>query len=287
MVKFLYVTDLHGWKLGYDTVLAYAIKNKIGTIVNGGDMLPKDAGFFVDQKIFINTFLKDYFKKCLENDIKYYAMFGNDDLKCYIPLWNSIINKDLRIPIDLTSFHNEASFFEHDLKIIGLNYVPDHPFGLKDWSCLDYTGWKRPLQYSNFDSISDIEKGLIPVEDTYKYFEQPTMADRLNQLKSDDWSKTILVCHCPPKATLLGNTRKLDVGSGAVLKWINEKQPLLTLHGHIHESPAITGVFKMNVGKTLCVQPGQNNPYNIVFSEIEIDDSKIEAKRICLKAITL
>jgi len=65
MVKFLYVTDLHGWKLGYDTVLAYAIKNKIGTIVNGGDMLPKDAGFFIDQKIFINTFLKDYFKKCL------------------------------------------------------------------------------------------------------------------------------------------------------------------------------------------------------------------------------
>jgi Icc-related predicted phosphoesterase len=289
MVKFLYVTDLHGWELGYNEILTYAIKNKFNTIINGGDILPKDSNFFINQKIFITTFLKNYFKTCHENGIKYYTMFGNDDLKCHIPLWKSIINKDLEIPIDLTSFNNQATHFENNLKIIGFNLVPDHPFGLKDWCRLDYSGWQRPLQYSNQDFISNLEAGkLVPIEDKKKYFEQQTIEEELNKLKSEDWSRTIVVCHCPPKATQLGNTRCSDVGSGAILKWINREQPLLTLHGHIHESPAITGVFKMNVNKTVCIQPGQNNPYNTIFSEVEIhDDFKIIARRILLKALKI
>jgi Icc-related predicted phosphoesterase len=42
------------------------------------------------------------------------------------------------------------------------------------------------------------------------------------------------------------------VGSIAMRKIIEQKQPLLTLHGHVHESARITGSWKDKIGKTLC-----------------------------------
>jgi uncharacterized protein len=42
-----------------------------------------------------------------------------------------------------------------------------------------------------------------------------------------------------------------SVGSEAVRRVIERHQPLLSLHGHIHES---RGAIK--IGKTLCINPG-------------------------------
>lgn len=52
-----------------------------------------------------------------------------------------------------------------------------------------------------------------------------------------------------------GKTRK--VGSKAVHDWIKKQQPLLVLCGHIHENYAATKVWKVVVGKTTVIQPGQ------------------------------
>lgn len=54
------------------------------------------------------------------------------------------------------------------------------------------------------------------------------------------------------KATMgQGHTR--PVGSHAVRDAIEEHQPLLSLHGHIHES---RGSFRL--GRTLCINPGSD-----------------------------
>ena len=43
----------------------------------------------------------------------------------------------------------------------------------------------------------------------------------------------------------------IPVGSTAVRELIERYQPLLSLHGHVHESPGAT-----RIGRTLCINPG-------------------------------
>ena len=40
------------------------------------------------------------------------------------------------------------------------------------------------------------------------------------------------------------------MGSIAVRRFIEERQPLVTLHGHIHESVRLTGSFRDRIGRT-------------------------------------
>jgi Icc-related predicted phosphoesterase len=82
-----------------------------------------------------------------------------------------------------------------------------------------------------------------------------------------DPSKAIFNLHCPPRDTHLDQAPQLDedlrmkaglggqsmgsVGSQAVRDLIARLQPMLGLHGHVHES---AGVEK--IGRTLCINPG-------------------------------
>jgi Icc-related predicted phosphoesterase len=77
-------------------------------------------------------------------------------------------------------------------------------------------------------------------------------------------ARTIVNLHCPPIDTDLDKAPRLDdqlrlkramdttsVGSTAVRQLIERVQPLLGLHGHVHESRAIA-----NIGRTVCINPG-------------------------------
>lgn len=79
--------------------------------------------------------------------------------------------------------------------------------------------------------------------------------------------RAIFLCHIPPARTIIDNVVALDsnlrqrtaagsplltpAGSTAVRKMIEEYEPLLGLHGHIHESAGFA-----RLGKTLCCNPG-------------------------------
>lgn len=54
-----------------------------------------------------------------------------------------------------------------------------------------------------------------------------------------------------PKLSLTGGFKMVPVGSKAVRKAIEKYQPLLGLHGHIHESRSA-----QKIGKTVCINPG-------------------------------
>jgi Icc-related predicted phosphoesterase len=80
-----------------------------------------------------------------------------------------------------------------------------------------------------------------------------------------DMRRAIFNIHVPPYGTGLDNAPKLDadlrpvqggtvmapVGSTAVRAAIERHQPLLSLHGHIHESRGV-----QRIGRTLCINPG-------------------------------
>lgn len=85
--------------------------------------------------------------------------------------------------------------------------------------------------------------------------------------KVGDFSKCIFNLHCPPQGTALDKAAKLDderrrqltvmgveeygAGSVAVRRAIEQYQPAVALHGHIHESAA-----HEYIGGTLCINPG-------------------------------
>jgi Icc-related predicted phosphoesterase len=93
--------------------------------------------------------------------------------------------------------------------------------------------------------------------------------DRLNDMASavEDRENLIVVIHPPPFDTPLDHAPAIDeefvvqmesgspklrpVGSTAVRAFVESQQPLLGLHGHVHESKAADCI-----GRTLCINPG-------------------------------
>jgi len=50
------------------------------------------------------------------------------------------------------------------------------------------------------------------------------------------------------------------VGSIAVRRFIEARQPLLTLHGHIHESARLTGSWRDVIGRTHLFSAAHDGP---------------------------
>lgn len=285
MFRFLYVTDLHGWTAGYEAMLDLAIRNQIGTIVNGGDMLPKEADLFREQEAFLNGFLRDHLTRCRAEGVRYLGMLGNDDLRCHEPLWRQTAADHDNIEDLAAAWH----VLDDDVAIRGCPFVPDYPFGLKDWTLLDTADFVRPVQFSG--PVVSTPEGFKSIDDPRAFFaDRPTLAEVLDGLADDtvNLSRAILVAHCPPiglglasldprMAALSGQDS--DVGSVAVANCIDRHQPLLSLHGHIHESPDVSGIHTVRRGKTTCHQPGQRAPGQLTASIVSIDGRDVHVDR--------
>jgi Icc-related predicted phosphoesterase len=106
---------------------------------------------------------------------------------------------------------------------------------------------------------------------TAREYDEPEIEARLDGLLTglDAETPVILNLHVPPYASGLDTVRQLDdnlrpvyrngvpveipCGSTAVRAAIERVQPLLGLHGHVHESRAAT-----RIGRTLCLNPGSD-----------------------------
>ena len=90
-----------------------------------------------------------------------------------------------------------------------------------------------------------------------------------------------MAMHMPPSGVGLdvcyGGRR---VGSKAIYDWICREKPPLFLCGHIHEAPAVSNIWKANIGDTIVIQPGQDI-YKTTLVLIEITD-KISANLISI-----
>lgn len=101
--------------------------------------------------------------------------------------------------------------------------------------------------------------------DTPRECSEEEMEEKIEKLVSQiaHMENTIFNFHAPPHGTMLDECAKLSedlvpsteesisAGSTAVLNAINKYQPLLGLHGHIHESRAV-----QKIGRTTCINPG-------------------------------
>jgi Icc-related predicted phosphoesterase len=101
----------------------------------------------------------------------------------------------------------------------------------------------------------------------------------------DPGRKAIFNLHVPPINSTLDIAPKLDeklrpiteggsqvmiaVGSTAVREVIEQEQPVLSLHGHIHESRGVT-----RIGRTLAINPGSNYAAGVLEAAMVLLDEK-------------
>lgn len=113
------------------------------------------------------------------------------------------------------------------------------------------------------------------------------LAAHLEQLVGalDDPGRSVFNLHVPPKGTALDQAPELDAtlkpvvrggsvamtsaGSQAVRSLIERYQPLVALHGHIHESRAIT-----KIGRTVCINPGSEYGEGVLHGALLVLDRK-------------
>jgi uncharacterized protein len=113
--------------------------------------------------------------------------------------------------------------------------------------------------------------------DTEREYTEQQYVTRFAELlpQVGDMSRCIFNVHVPPFGTALDACPKLDknlrvvyemglpaqvhAGCQTLADIIKQHQPLLGLHGHVHEGRA-----KINIGKTICINPGSVYPEGIL-----------------------
>ena len=143
--------------------------------------------------------------------------------------------------------------------------MPPSPFQLKDWERYDVSRFTDPGCVSP-------EKGFRTVEPAGRRTRYRTIAQDLEALAADEeMTTTIMLFHTPPYQTKLDRAAldgkmvdhvplDLHIGSIAVRRLIEDRQPLLTLHGHVHESARITGSWRDQIGRTHMFTAAHDGP---------------------------
>ncbi len=268
-MKIIFVTDLHGSEWKYNRLFEVAAESKAHIVINGGDMLPKN-GELSQQRDFITSFLDGYFKKFNDAGIYHLCYLGNDDLMIYDQLFEEVCGK-YHFVVPLAQRKYEINGYE----FIGLNWVVDYPFRLKDRCRMDTNDYVFERQLGT--GLLSTQQGFKELQDWPAYARSlPPLKDELTMLvRPENMKNAIYVIHMPPARLGLDKCyNAMEVGSKSVYDFVKKNQPLLALHGHIHESPQMTGKWSAKLGKTTCIQPGQLDDFTYVT--IDLDSMHVE-----------
>jgi len=249
----LYTSDLHGNLSLYEEAFSLARKLAVETVILGGDLAPHSA--VRDQRIFFEDcllpLLREYRSEQGSADVFY--IMGNDDWCANLPVLTDAGVERFHY------IHGAVRPLAQGAWVAGLASVSATPFALKDWERWE-EGLKPPVRFDGFRSHPD--GSVHPFDFRGREWEERLGQDLevvergLAQVPLG--SPLICVLHCPPYGTALDQIHGgVHVGSRDVRAFIEKHQPLLSLHGHIHESPAVSGRFAERIGSTIGINPGQ------------------------------
>jgi hypothetical protein len=272
----LYVTDLHGRREAFERVFCLAREHDVDAVVVGGDNMDWDFSDFDNtfavQEAFLNGFLDAHFGRYDTAGIHWIGIVSSHDLEPFDEAFNRICARHPNV-----HHISRGAFDLHGYRFIGMDSVVDYPFSPKS-RCLREDEDFEPLPVRP-PVVEAGKTGWIEIADWNKRIrELPTLAESLAALPAlENPERTIYVIHHPPVGLGLDVVKMGGkVGSSAVRRFLETRQPLLSLHGHIHESPAMTGIWKAELGRTVCVQPGQEGRLTYVL--ISLPALKIERR---------
>jgi Icc-related predicted phosphoesterase len=262
-----FVTDLHGHADRYAKLFASIVTERPDAVFLGGDLLPNGSsrlmGGGAEHADFVNDYLVPSFMKLRDAlDTEYPSLFvilGNDDPRYEEPEILKAAKNGL-----WSYMHGQKAVFA-GFNVYGYACVPPTPFLLKDWERYDVSRYVDP------GCISP-EEGRRSVATEGNDVKWGTIAKDLDMFVNDDsMHRTIFLFHTPPydtpldRAALDGKMYEhvaldVHVGSIAVRRFIERRQPLLTLHGHVHEAARLTGEWKTRLGRTVCINGAHDGP---------------------------
>jgi Icc-related predicted phosphoesterase len=271
----IFVSDIHGSIPRFQHLFQIIRKEAPDAVFLGGDLLPLRPMKHTTMEEFIETTIFSEMKKITRNNdkkIRFFVIMGNDDPRMYEHLFMKADHAGL-----LDYIHQKTISYKK-MYMTGYSYVPPTPFLLKDWERYDIS------QYIDVGAISP-EQGRRTIDVPLDEIKYSTIAEDLETLsKQSPATSTIYLFHSPPYHSCLDRAnlhgKKIDhapmdvhVGSIAIQRFIKAHQPLLTLHGHVHESAHITGCWNEKVDNTYSFTAAHYGPELAV---VRFDTSHLE-----------
>jgi Icc-related predicted phosphoesterase len=267
MPNCFFVSDLHGSTARYLKLFELMRQERPQAVFLGGDLLPSGALALEGPDFEGDDFVRDFLVRQLasirtdlgDDAPRVFFIFGNDDYRieeatavagARTGAWEYV--HDCRVP-----------FAGYD--VYGYAFVPPTPFHLKDWEKYDVSRFVDPGCVSP-------EAGQRSVPVPQREIRHTTIKDDLEKLVgARNVDRAIFLFHSPPYRTNLDRAaldgKMIDhvpldvhVGSIAIQRFIEDRQPLVTLHGHIHESARITGSWTQRIGRTYCFSAAHDGP---------------------------
>jgi uncharacterized protein len=309
-MKIFFATDIHGSEICWRKFLNAAAFYKADMVILGGDVTGKVMIPIVEyngywqvtirgesQRIESREVLADV-QTQIRNRGSYPAIVSPDELQ-YLSEQEGEV--DRRFSVEM--MHSLDRWLDMaDTKLHGgqigciLNGGNDDIFEIDEMiessPCVTFAEAKV-LDLGGFSLVSMGWTNPTPW-DTFREAPEDELAQKIEAVARHvpDMGRTIFNFHAPPYGTGLDEAPALDetlrpihggavmkaVGSTAVRDSINKHQPLLSVHGHIHES---RGIKKM--GRTLAINPGSVYGDGVLQGAvIELDAKKAKVSRYLL-----
>lgn len=262
MTECFFVSDLHGRPDRYEKLFGEVRSCPPAAVLVGGDLLPhhrRDDAHPDFLRSYLLPHLTDLRGQLGAGYPRILTILGNDDPR---------VNEQALLEAEaagLLSYIHMRKACLGRWPVYGYAMTPPSPFRLKDWERYDVGRYVDPGAVSPEEGVRS-----VPVEE--REVRYGTIAEDLRLLTgSDDLAGAVLLFHAPPHETGLDRAaldgRSVDhvpldvhVGSVAIRNFIEERQPMLTLHGHVHESAGLTGVWREHMGRTLALSAAHAGP---------------------------
>ena len=253
----LFASDLHGNVHRYRKLFDAIGELRPAALFLGGDLFPSalasrpsrglDGGDFIDG--FLLRELSALREALGQAYPEIFLILGNDDARIEV---EPVLRAEAA---GYWRYAHERRLEFGPYVVYGYSCVPPTPFLCKDWERYDVSRYVPPGCVSP-------EEGWRTVEIPQHEVRYGTIWQDLGELTENaDLSEAILLLHTPPHETRLDRAAldgksvdhvplDLHVGSIAVRRFIETRQPLLTLHGHVHESARLTGAWNDRIGRT-------------------------------------
>ena len=266
-MRCLFASDLHGHVDRYAKLSREILLRRPAAVFLGGDLLPNPwaeaRAIDPTHRDFVHGFLATEFTRISEalgpEYPQVFVILGNDDARIEETSMLSVAARGL------WTYAHDRRLSLGDHEVFGYSFVPPSPFRLKDWERYDVSRYVDPGCVSP-------EEGTRSIPISPDVARRSTMAADLAALAGDlDLGRAIFLFHAPPYRTNLDRASlddrwvdhvplDVNVGSIAIRRFIEARQPGITLHGHVHESARITGAWRDQIGQTRLFSAAHDGP---------------------------
>jgi Icc-related predicted phosphoesterase len=259
-MNILFTCDLHGRRYLYQQLVEVVRRHQPDLVLLGGDLcadcLRRDP--LGEQVHFVQSAFAAAMQRMRTGNPHLPIGFvpGNHDLACATTAMTALSGASR---VQLLTPGNVWRL--GSLAISGYACAPPSGWWAWNYERLDRRGDPLP---GDRGAVWDEEIGELVDRTAAEHFTRmPTMEEELRAAVTPDGA-WMFVAHCPPYDSGLDRVRQGQaVGSHAVRDFISRAQPTVSLHGHCHDSPDVSGQVRCMIGRTLAVNPGQRDDHLI------------------------